>query len=186
MCPIPNFDHNHVLPPYVGNPTLQNDLSPYKCTILELCYRYSITNERIAILKNFISFRIKMSTYGIVTGFQWLDGSFLENIEVSEKRAPNDLDVVTFSGGFDPTTIDQINLLFPEFINPVLSKTKYKLDHYFVDFMFDPFVTVQYTRYWIQLFTHNRKGAWKGIVELPINSPTEDHDALTYLNGLII
>jgi hypothetical protein len=33
---------------------------------------------------------------GIIDGFQWLDGSFLENIESLESRSPRDIDVVTF------------------------------------------------------------------------------------------
>ena len=33
---------------------------------------------------------------GIGSGFQWLDGSFLENVEMTEKRDPGDLDLVTF------------------------------------------------------------------------------------------
>ncbi|WP_414651656.1 DUF6932 family protein [Hafnia paralvei] len=34
---------------------------------------------------------------GLAEGFQWVDGSFTENIELIERRTPNDVDVVTFS-----------------------------------------------------------------------------------------
>ena len=84
--PIPNFDHNNVLPPHLGNPTNRADLSPYSCSILELCHRFSTSNQRIQILKNFVTFRQRMNAMNIVKGFQWLDGSFLEDIEAAESR----------------------------------------------------------------------------------------------------
>ncbi|MDA1231040.1 MAG: hypothetical protein O2856_09720 [Planctomycetota bacterium] len=36
-----------------------------------------------------------------MTGFQWLDGSFLEDIELGDGRPPRDLDVVTVYWGYD-------------------------------------------------------------------------------------
>ncbi|MGE0569140.1 MAG: hypothetical protein AB7O73_14475, partial [Bacteroidia bacterium] len=105
--PIPNFDHNNVLPPHLGNPTDRTHLSPYPCSILELCHRFSTSSNRVQILKNYILFRQRMNALGIIYGFQWLDGSFLENIEFSEGRPPRDLDVVTFFGGLSIS--DQTN-----------------------------------------------------------------------------
>jgi len=127
-----------------------------------------------------------MTSIGITQGFQWLDGSFLENIEVSEGRDPRDLDVVTFYSGSDsPDSLDILRL-FPEFSSASSSKTKYHLDHYAVDFTFAPLVTVEATRYWIQLFTHNRTGVWKGILQLPLNTDSDDQAAFDYLNSLPI
>jgi len=186
MSPIPDFDHNHVLPPHLGNPTLKSDLSPYKCSILELCTRFSTSKERIDILLGFVSFRMKMTEQGIINGFQWLDGSFIENIEKSEARYPNDLDLVTFYGGLSLDEQLRVKADFPEFANPLLAKTNYHLDHYPVDYMFRPDFTVEATRYWIQLFTHNRNNVWKGILHLPINTWDEDLEALDYLKGVII
>ncbi len=182
--PIPSFDHNNVLPPHMGNPTDKTHLSPYSCTILELCHQFSTSGQRIAILKNYITFRQRMTSLGIIIGFQWLDGSFMENIERSESREPNDLDIVTFFGGI--SRADQANLIkiFPEFASPVLAKNTYKLDHYAVDYTYHPDVTVEQTRYWLQLFTHNRIGVWKGILRLPLNTPIDDQHALDYLNLL--
>ena len=74
--PIPSFDYNNVLPPHLGNPTNSNHLSPYPCTILELCHQFSTSKERILILKNFVTFRQRMTAEGIINGFQWLDGSW--------------------------------------------------------------------------------------------------------------
>ena len=181
---IPSFNHNNVIPPHLGNPTNKAHLSPYSCTILELCNRFSTSKERISILKGLLLFRQKMHANGVIYGFQWLDGSFLENIEVSESRPPNDLDIVTFFGGLLPADQASIRSTFPEFANPVLAKASYSLDHYPVDYSYNPGVTVEMTRYWIQLFTHNRNGIWKGILRLPLNTPIDDQHAINYLNSL--
>lgn len=182
--PIPDFDHNYVIPPHLGDPTEKEHLSPYPCTILEFCTKFATSKDRIEILKNFIEFRKLLTKFGIIYGFQWLDGSFLENIEVSEKRSPRDLDIVTFFGGLTFEKQSEIIRDFPAFASPVLSKETYKLDHYAVDFAYRPDVTVENTRYWIQLFTHNRKSIWKGILKLPLNTPIDDEYALNYLATL--
>jgi hypothetical protein len=182
--PIPNFDHNNVLPPHLGNPTIRTDISPYPCSILELCHRFSTSNQRIQILTNFVAFRQRMNAMNIVKGFQWLDGSFLEDIEAAENRPPQDLDVVTFYGGFTIAEQTNFKVTFPEFTIPSLAKNNYLLDHYAVDYCYSPDVTVEQTRYWLQLFTHNRLGVWKGILRLPLNTTIDDQQALDYLNSL--
>lgn len=125
-----------------------------------------------------------MTENGIIDGFQWLDGSFIENIEITENRPPNDLDLVTFFGGLTIEEQKVKRAKFIEFFNPTLAKNNYKLDHYFVDYCFRPEVTVEMTRYWIQLFTHNRLGVWKGILRLELNTAEIDQEALTYLNNV--
>jgi hypothetical protein len=168
----------------MGNPVDRSQLSPYPCTIIELSHKFSFTPHRINILRSFVLFRQRMSTMGIIFGFQWLNGSFLEDIETAEGRAPHDLDLVTFCGGLSPA--EQVNIVanFPEFINPSLSKTNYSLDHYPIDIGFSPEVTVEQTRYWLQLFTHNRNSVWKGILRLPLNTTLDDQHALDYLNSI--
>lgn len=179
---IPDFNHNYVIPPHLGNPTLPEHLSPYKCSTLELCNRFGTSTERVIILRGLLEFRQRMTNLGIVQGFQWLDGSFTENIEKSEKRPPNDLDLVTFYGGLTNDIQEKISDNFIEFANPVKAKETYKLDHYPVDFTFKPDVTVEMTRYWIQLFTHNRRGVWKGILRLELDTTDIDKLALKYLD----
>ncbi len=180
---IPKFDHNNVIPPHLGNPSKREDLSPYRCTTLELCQTFGTTKERVLILKGLLEFRDRMTAFGIVQGFQWLDGSFTENIEKSEKRAPNDLDLVTFFGGLSIDDQKHIKTNFLEFTNATVAKGSYKLDHYPVDCSYSPDVTVEMTRYWISLFTHNRLGVWKGILRLELNTTDIDKLALEHLNA---
>lgn len=182
---IPAFNHNNVIPPHLGNPTQISDVSPYECGIVEFCKHFATSSERIEILKGFVSFRMQMIENGIIHGYQWIDGSFSENIEESECRNPNDIDVVTFSKGLTPEFYNILKSSFPEFVSPAESKSKYKVDHYTVPFDINPEFTVEYTRYWCQLFSHNRNGIWKGMLKLPLYlNREEDEKALSYLNSL--
>lgn len=183
---IPPFDHNNVLPPYQGDdPTIPGCLSPYKSDIMEFCQYFAKTQERIAILKGFVSFRLECLKFGVQCGYQWIDGSFVENVEVSQSRAPHDIDVVTMFALPDVSMQEVIANIFPAFVNPRLSKKLYKVDHYPCLVNEKPFGTVAIVKYWNQLFGHNRSGTWKGMIELPLyNNDVMDTQALNYLNNL--
>ena len=109
-----------------------------------------------------------------MTGFQWLDGSFLEDIEQRDGRPPRDLDVVTVYWGYDLAFQTALVTKFPEVANPTLAKAQYSLDHYPFDAGFSPELTLDQTRYWISLFSHNRLGVWKGMLRIELNTPVED------------
>lgn len=179
---IPDFDHNLVLPPHTGDPTQPGHLSPYPCTTVELCERFGNTSERRAILSKFLSFRERLRAAGLTNGFQWLDGSFLEDVEARENRAPRDLDLVTVYWGYDLAFQQQLLASFPEVANPALSKANYSLDHYPFDAGFNPALTLEQTRYWVLLFSHNRQGVWKGMLKVELNTPAEDAVAQQELN----
>ncbi len=172
--PIPAFDHNLVLPPHLGDPVNRAQLSPYPCTTLDLCQRLGTSPERRAILGRFLDFRERLRTEGLTTGFQWVDGSFVEDIEARDGRSPNDLDVVTVYWGYDDTFQSGLVGRFPEVASPSLSKTNFCLDHYPFDAGFHPELTLDQTRYWILLFSHNRLGVWKGMLKIELNTPAED------------
>lgn len=185
MPSIPDFNYNNVIPPHLGNPTDSNRISPYKADILDFCHKFATSTERIEILKGFVTFRLEALKYGIKDGFQWIDVSFSENIEKSEKRAPNDIDVVSFIPSVNSIDVANISKNFIAFIYPKISKDQYKVDHYIVEFDRHPISTIHATKYWIQLFSHNRNGVWKGMIEIPIyKTPDKDNDALTYLNSI--
>ena len=141
---------------------------------MELCQALATTPERRAILGKFLDFRERLRAEGLTNGFQWLDGSFLENIEARESRPPKDLDVITVYWGYDLAFQRQLLANFPEVANPALAKANYFLDHYPFDAGFDPTLTVENTRYWILLFSHTRLGVWKGMLRVELNTPTED------------
>jgi hypothetical protein len=172
---IPAFNHNHVLPPHLGDPVNYSQLSPYPCTTLELCDRFGTSPERRLILGRFLDFRERLRGEQLTTGFQWLDGSFLEDVELRERRSPRDLDVVTVYWGYDRLFQQGLAARFREFASPMLAKATYGLDHYNFDAGFKPELTLEQTRYWILLFSHNRQGVWKGMLKIDLDTPVEDN-----------
>lgn len=181
---IPPFDHNLVLPPHTGNPVQPSDLSPYPANSLEICTRFATSKERKAILQGFFSFRSRLYDLGLHNGMQWLDGSFLEDVEARENRSPRDIDVVTFYWGYDFGFQRTLMNDFPEFGSSRKAKASFSVDHYPVDASADPINTVELARYWAQLFSHNRSGVWKGMLSLKLNTPDEDQEAVYFLNSL--
>jgi hypothetical protein len=63
----------------------------------EVVLRYGVTAERAAILTGLLDYRAALRNVGIMDGFQWLDGSFVEDVEAIRSRPPSDIDVVTFA-----------------------------------------------------------------------------------------
>ena len=182
--PIPPFNSNHVLPPHAGDPRQRDQLSPFPCTSLDLCQRFATSPERRGILGGFLRFRELLGRAGFQEGFQWLDGSFLENVEAEPGRPPNDLDTVTFYLPPDAAFSLRVATAFPTLADHGQTKTDYHLDHYFLDMGQHPVLTVEWTRYWAGLFSHRRDGVWKGMLRIDLNTPAEDTNARTYLNGL--
>lgn len=172
--PIPAFDHNLVLPPHLGDPTDRGQLSPYPCTTVDLCERLGTSPERREILSKFLDFRARLNAEGLIQGFQWLDGSFMEDVETLQKRPPGDLDLVTVFWGYDASFLTSLATRFPEFASRVQAKAAYKLDHFPFDAGFSPILTLEQTRYWILLFSHSRMGVWKGMLKIELNTPAED------------
>ena len=174
---IPDFDHNLVLPPHAGDPRAPDQLSPYPCTTAELAQHFATSLERRDILQGLLSFRDRLRAVGLRRGFQWLDGSFLEDVETREGRPPRDLDVVTVYWGYDRAFQQTVAATFPEFANGTLAKSQFHLDHFPFDAGFRPDFTVEQTRYWMQLFSHNREGVWKGMLKIDLDTPDLDNEA---------
>jgi hypothetical protein len=181
--PIPAFDHNLVIPPHLGDPTKFGDLSPFSCTTIDLCDRFNTSLHRKNILLGFLAFREKLQSLGITRGFQWIDGSFLEDIENKELRPPKDLDVVTVFFGYDINFQIDVAAKFPEFKDRDLSKANFSIDHFPFDATHTPIATIEMTRYWMQLFSHNRDSVWKGMLKIELNSPIDDSNAKNSLIG---
>lgn len=182
--PIPPFDANLVLPPHLGNPAASAaDLSPYPATMVELCTHFGTSNERKAILKGLLDLRATLRGHGMVEGFQWIGGSFVEQVEVLRSRPPEDVDVVTYFWHHDPDFSSNMASAFPDFINRAKIKADYHVDHMPVDAGYSPEVTIENTRYWCGLFSHTRTGVWKGMLRVELDTPAEDADALALLSA---
>lgn len=96
---LPQWNGVGILPPVRPEmPGNSPERSPYRVSPAGFVDRFATSPERMAILDGLLRFRGKLHELGIVSGFQWLDGSFLEQIELLENRHPRDMDVVTFLG----------------------------------------------------------------------------------------
>ncbi len=182
--PIPTFDHNQVLPPFVGDVTQAANMSPYRASMLEVAQRFATSPERVAILCGLIALRADLHSLGFAHGFQWLDGSFSEDVEKIRGTPPGDIDVVTFyypvtiPSGADPAKIARV-------IDHGATKGYYRVDHYLVPLAPPPENIVEGTRFYFGLFSHQKQTAiWKGMVQVDLIAVQDDLDASNHLNGL--
>lgn len=81
---IPLWNHQGIIPPIdESNPT-SPVRAPYQTDMVQIVERYATTFERCDVLEGFLSHRAQIHRMGIASGFQWLDGSFMENVELLE------------------------------------------------------------------------------------------------------
>jgi len=189
--PIPDFDHNLVLPPHVGDHAVsRTNMSPYPCTSLELCAKLGASLERQRILRGFFELRDALRRFGLL-GFQWLDGSFTEDKEnssdLTRKGPPGDIDVVTFY--YPPAVLPSpmpadLAAILPIIQNRKATRDRFHVDHILVPLTSAPEFLVDDVRYWFGLFSHRRgDDVWKGMLQLPLDTATDDTLAIGTING---
>ncbi len=174
MSVIPFWTGEGFLPPNNREAPASSERSPYKTDIASFISRFSTSSERKEILKGFLAFRDRLYKTGIIKGFQWVNGSFAENVETLFERPPNDIDVVSFF--YFPEGIDLTDAAggYPDLFIPGKTKEAFRVDAYFVRLNSGhPELLVERAAYWYSLWSHNRSGKWKGFLEIPL-SPEED------------
>lgn len=171
---IPAFNQSGVLPPFLAGsaPSDPRAVSPYETTMLHLVQRYGTSESRRKQLNGLLQMRRALRQIGVTDAFQWIDGSFCEDIEATESRDPGDIDIVTF--GTLPsrfTSVQHALSLHPELFSPTQSKQKYSCDAYFVDMNLPSKAVHYHTCYWLGLFSHKRvTSLWKGMLSVPLIS----------------
>lgn len=170
---IPAWNSSAVLPPVrPGQPGHSADRSPYQATFSEVIQRFATSPERIGILRGLLEYRRELLRVGITSGFQWLDGSFMEQKEISLGAPPKDVDVVTFFplpvGVTDHAVFTAQN---PDLFEPDRSKIRFRVDAYAL-VLGDPLESddVQQISYWYSMWSHRRDGLWKGFVQVDITA----------------
>jgi hypothetical protein len=179
---IPLLTISQVLPPYQGvSPVDMAGMSPYATTLVKIGQRFCNSTARVNIMQGLLAYRQALAGLGVTDGMQWLSGSFLENIELLERRDPRDIDVVTFCKrpvhcrtDADWQAFFQQNL---EIFNPVRAKARFFCDAYAVDLDTEALNVVSQARYWFGLFSHRRGGLWKGLLQVPLALSQDDVDA---------
>ena len=172
---IPAWNSQGVLPPIrQGTSGSGQDRSPYCVTLPHVVERFASSPERVHILDGLLNYRQALHAIGIVSGFQWLDGSFVEQVEQIEARAPRDVDVVTFF--HLPEGVDQAQLAreHGHLFDTQQTKSQFHVDGY-------PFVLggptanhiINRIAYWYSMWSHRRSGLWKGFVQVDL-APVDD------------
>nr|WP_321466421.1 hypothetical protein [uncultured Desulfobulbus sp.] len=188
---FPHFNASGVIPPFL--PTLPHgspgSLAPYTVLLVNLVERFATSSERIEILNGFLRYRLELKKIGIRRGFQWIDGSFVENVETTRQRPPKDIDIVTFADRPDSIANDQqwVDLFNTNkrLFDPPATKDDYQCDAYYIDLGLPAQVIVNRTSYWHGLFSHQRESfLWKGMLKVSLSDDeTECFDILDTLVG---
>lgn len=181
---IPDWTAAGILPPVQGGlGGTTPDRSPYITTMPDLVSRFATTVERYKVLEGLLRYREALHELGLTSGFQWLDGSFAENIEVTASRPPRDIDVVTFFQ-LPQGVATQAELMT---LNPELftnAKQDFKVDAYYLQVgqRTDENV-VKRVAYWYGVWSHRRDTTWKGFLQVSL-SPALDAEALGNLQAI--
>jgi hypothetical protein len=181
--PIPSFTIDGVLPPYVGPDGPgggAEDMTPYAVSALEVVATLGLTDRRKTILRGWLRHRNALRSVGFGRGFQWLDGSFVEN------KDPRDLDVVSFiyrppgiHGAVDLANHLRANM---NIFGRAHAKAAFHLDAFFIDLNGSAEAVVSLTRYWLGLFSHRRgDDLWKGMLQVRLEDVADDTAALAAL-----
>jgi hypothetical protein len=179
---IPAWNANGVIPPISSISPTSAERSPYTVSLSEFVLRFASSPERRQILDGFLQYRGRLHSAGLTIGFQWLDGSFLENVETTETRSPNDLDVVTFFSLPVGVTQQQILAAAPDILNQQRIKTTYFVDAYFVSLGSRAATLVEQSAYWYSMWSHRRDSSWKGYLQVDLD-PVEDALAALHLRA---
>lgn len=172
---LPDWNMAGVIPPVrPDSDPAGAERSPYKVGLSEFSDRFATSAERTAILKGFVELRRELQLIGLVEGFQWIDGSFLENVEDTENRAPNDIDVVTYAILPAGHTQKSFLPILRPYLDRAKVKEKYKVDHFLI---FSSEITVPLICYWYSLWSHRRDGMWKGFAEIDLDPANNEQAA---------
>ena len=172
--PIPDFEYG-LLPPFTGDGASEDEWSPYSVSLTEVVDRFGGSPERRRLLTGLLDYRAKLHQAGLVSGFQWVDGSFVEDKESQENAAPNDIDVVTFYYLPDGHTQQTLRAAFPAPFDRAEIKTLHSV-HAFLRSLSQTVNEglVRHWMYWHSLWSHKRTREWKGYLWVDLSDEEDD------------
>jgi hypothetical protein len=184
--PILNWNHQGVLYPIdPRSEATSRNRSPYKVSLNDFVLQFSTSPDRRNLLSGLLSFRSALHGAGISAGFQWLDGSFLESVELLRSCPPKDIDVVTFYILPAGQTQQTLASSHPQLFDHDYLKNNYHVDAYFFELKGSTIARlIAETTYWYSLWSHQRNSLlWKGYLQIDL-SPTNDSVASDNLNRI--
>ncbi|WP_315789781.1 MULTISPECIES: DUF6932 family protein [unclassified Bradyrhizobium] len=188
---VPAFDMRGFLPPFVGADGTTRDRSPYVTKASEMVAAMATSPARENLLFGLLKYRRMLGAAGYTDGIQFVDGSFVENVELRENRDPGDIDVFSFLVRPQAFRVDPAKWAAVGFPNWVLylmnrekNKQRFRIDSYGIAVdQHGALGIINETIYWYSLFSHKRlTHDWKGFLCVPLNL-ADDEEALSALIG---
>lgn len=181
LMAIPTYNSQGVLPPHNGDPADISGCSPYPATSLDLCTCFGQTSARRAILSGYLQLRAALHDLELTVGFQWIDGRFLE-MDRGRRPEAEHIRVVTFyqpSPLLDDPQFAELKARVDDFQS---SRSNFRVDHSFVNLDWPLTDLINQTRHYAGLLSHQSEtGVWKGMLEISLNTPEIDAQALAHL-----
>jgi hypothetical protein len=172
---IPDWDFDGVLPASNAGAPTSWVRSPYIVSVYDLVMRFGDTQPRRRLLRGLLDFRVELHNAGLNRGFQWIDGSFAENVEEIRGRPPNDIDLVTFIYVPNGHSAESFVNSFPRLFDRDDLKVAYAIDAYFVQLdQTTPEDIVNQSTYWYSFWSHTRAGRWKGYLQIDLDSGEDE------------
>ena len=183
--PVPEWDGDGVIPPLDLADPVSDKRSPYIVSLLDLLARFGNTEPRRDILSGLLDFRAELHRAGLTQGFQWIDGSFVEDVENLENRSPGDIDVVTFFYIPEGHTQESLGTAVPHIFDTVAMNDMFGVDAYIYPLnQTTPETLVRRSAYWYGIWSHRRGDMlWKGFVQVDLDD-SDDERARAALNRL--
>ena len=132
-------------------------------------------------MEKFLDYRNALHQWEVSEGFQWINGSFVENAEQrSDPQTPEDIDVVTFFYGNDNSTA-----VYREMFDPRITKEKFDVDGYGIE-LGKPLDVPTAVRigHFHGLWSHRRVDlVWKRFIQVDLD-PEEDPPARDRLHAI--
>jgi hypothetical protein len=142
---------------------------------------FATSEDRKSLLRSLFQYRKALRDFGF-TGFQWIDGSFVEDVEQTRGRSPADIDLISHI--FRPEGLWNAELwdaFVGEHMNALVPQGT-GLHCFILDLMQPPESVVSQAVYWFGLFSHQRDTAlWKGLVQIELD--VDDAQAIAMLEA---
>ena len=182
---ILNWDDSGVIPPVDPENPVSLARSPYRVSLIDVIKRFGDTDRRRNLLSGLLNFRAELHKAGLSQGFQWIDGSFVEDVETIRGRPPNDIDITTFFYIPKGQTQDSLMTQLPALFDRGSIKERYGLDAFLLPLnQIRTEILVRRLTYYYGLWSHTRGDMqWKGYPQVDLGD-SQDTDARAELDRM--
>ena len=167
---LPQWDQDGYIPPMDENVPVSFARSPYAISVVDLMMVFGTTEPRRRLLVGLLDFRRALHQAGLIKGVQWIDGSFVRDVEKFENRNPDDIDVVTFFYIPDGYQARDFFHAFPDLLHNESTRERFGVDSYC--FQLNQITSeeiISQSTYWYSLWSHTVDGRWKGYLEIDLS-----------------